>query len=200
MNFLGHLYFSGKNTDLMHANLYGDFVKGRDLSHFPPIIQAGITLHRTIDNFIDTHPEVLKLNQSFYHDLPKISGVAMDLFFDHLLATYWDEYHPVSLRDFVNAFYKSTIDPLYLPHFSDPYLILFERMKEYDWLYNYQEFNGLKRSCEQLSSRINFENNLFDAPLVFLQNKTRIENVFRIFMNDAIPFFKDYSQKFLSEF
>lgn len=200
MNFLGHLYFSGKNTDLMHANLFGDFVKGRDLSHFPQILEQGFKLHRTIDNFIDTHPVVVKLNQTFYDELPKISGVAMDLFFDHLLAKNWDDYHPVSLREFVDIFYKSQIHPTLFPYFTDVYLIMLERMKKYDWLFNYSEFNGLKRSCEQLSTRINFENNLYNAPSVYLRNENKIEDIFRIYMDDAIPFFRNYSEKFLSEF
>ena len=50
MNFLGHLYFSYDNHALMIANIFGDFVRGKDLSDYPEIIQKGITLHREIDN------------------------------------------------------------------------------------------------------------------------------------------------------
>ena len=51
MNYLGHLYLSGDQKDLMLANLFGDFVKGRDYSYLPQIVQTGVTLHREIDNF-----------------------------------------------------------------------------------------------------------------------------------------------------
>jgi hypothetical protein len=33
MNFLGHLYFSQDHQELMHANLFGDFVKGKHFDH-----------------------------------------------------------------------------------------------------------------------------------------------------------------------
>ena len=48
MNFLGHLYFSGDDHALMAANLYGDFVKGADISRFSPTVQKGITLHLSL--------------------------------------------------------------------------------------------------------------------------------------------------------
>ena len=54
----------------MVSNLYGDFVKGRDYSHYPEIVQKGIYLHRSIDNFIDTHPAVTELRLSIYPKLP----------------------------------------------------------------------------------------------------------------------------------
>ena len=66
MNYLGHLYFSDNDHTLMLANLFGDFVKGKDLSAFQPEIQNGITLHRSIDNYIDSHPEVLRLLKILY--------------------------------------------------------------------------------------------------------------------------------------
>ena len=56
MNFLGHLYFSNNNPELMYANLFGDFVKGKDLSMYSPQVQKGILLHRKIDDYIDNHP------------------------------------------------------------------------------------------------------------------------------------------------
>ena len=39
MNFLGHLYFSHDDLALMQANLFGDFVKGKDLSRYSLKIQ-----------------------------------------------------------------------------------------------------------------------------------------------------------------
>ena len=45
----------------MHANLFGDYVKGSDLSTYSKPVQEGIRLHRQIDSYIDHHPDVLKL-------------------------------------------------------------------------------------------------------------------------------------------
>lgn len=86
MNFLGHLYFSENDTELMLNNLYGDYVKGKNLDAYPLEIQRGILLHRAIDNFIDTNPGVKELFHHLYPSLPKIAGIAVDLYFDHILA------------------------------------------------------------------------------------------------------------------
>jgi acyl carrier protein phosphodiesterase len=76
VNYLGHLFFSKNDTELMLANLYGDFVKGSNLEAYTESVQTGIRLHRSIDNFIDTHPDVLELKRLLYEDLPKVSGIA----------------------------------------------------------------------------------------------------------------------------
>jgi acyl carrier protein phosphodiesterase len=85
MNFLGHLYFSNNNLELMYANLFGDHVKGSDYSHFPEIVQTGISLHRSIDNYIDHHPKVVELMHKLYPELPKVTVIAMTF----SLTTYW---------------------------------------------------------------------------------------------------------------
>src|SRR5690554_7679267 len=69
----------------MLANLFGDFVKGKDYTYLPQIIQDGVGLHRQIDDFVDRHPLVSELRLKLYKELPKIAGIAIDLFFDHLL-------------------------------------------------------------------------------------------------------------------
>jgi acyl carrier protein phosphodiesterase len=78
MNFLGHLYFSGTDKELMLANLFGDFVRGSQHGHFPEVIQQGIKLHRSIDFYIDNHPLVKELKYDLMSELPKVGPVAVD--------------------------------------------------------------------------------------------------------------------------
>lgn len=188
MNFLGHLYFSNNDIELMHANLFGDFVKGSDLSRFSEKIQNGIRLHRNIDQYIDHHPEVLKLMHILYPHLPKVTGLAIDLFFDHLLAANWQDFHAKSLKDFLQDFYSYTIanDPEY----SSEYKQFTQILKEKDWISHYPTRFGLERMCEGVSSRISFKNELVKAPLIFDSHKEIIESTFQLFMADAIPHFK----------
>ena len=79
MNFLGHLYFSNNNLDLMVANLFGDFCKGKSYLSYPIETQRGVLLHREIDSYIDNHAEVLAIRKELYASLPKVSGIAIDL-------------------------------------------------------------------------------------------------------------------------
>lgn len=189
MNFLGHLYFSGQDHELMYANLYGDFVKGKDLSAFPEIVSKGIKLHRSIDNYIDTHPVVRALMRELYSELPRISSIAVDVFFDHLLAKNWEHYSERSLREFTDNFYNYT--PIHRDFYSRDYLFLIDKMKEGDWIYNYQYLQGVQFACKGLSRRISFPNVLDKAPDILQKKRELIERSFETYMKDAIPYFKE---------
>ena len=193
MNFLGHLYFSNNDPQLMIANLFGDFVKGRDLSKYPAHIQKGIILHREIDTYIDYHPVVLNLMHQLYESLPKISGIAVDLYFDHLLAVNWNKYHSTDFDDFIQAFYNTKIESI--EYYSEDFLNMISKMKKMNWLHYYQFQEGLIKSCNGLSRRISFENKLNNAPTIFLSKQKEIEESFELFMNDAIPYLKDFLSK-----
>ncbi|MDX1445879.1 ACP phosphodiesterase [Lishizhenia sp.] len=194
MNFLGHLYFSGNDTELMVANLYGDYVKGNKLHLLPPKIQEGVRLHRSIDNFIDTNPGVKELFHHLYPLLPKIAGIAVDLYFDHLLAKNWKKYHPQDFKDFVNAFYQQTNHLVY--EYSPSFLIMLDYMKKGDWLYNYKNIEGLDSAARGLSRRISFPNDLFKAKEVFIENETLITTHFNSYMQEAVDnFYCPGSQK-----
>ena len=190
MNYLGHLYFSNNDTELMYANLFGDFVKGPNLSMYPDKIRQGIKLHRLIDQYIDEHPVVLDLLHQLYEPLPKIAGIAVDLYFDHILAKKWESYHNIPLEKFVHNFYRHTKD---LEQFDKPmFHFVLSKMKENNWLLNYRDISGLERACKGLSQRISFDNDLAIAPDVYLKNEVHINHAFEEFMKDAIPFFEKY--------
>jgi acyl carrier protein phosphodiesterase len=194
MNFLGHLYLSDNKYDLMLANLFGDFVKGKDYSYLPLIVQKGVKLHREIDDFIDRHPLILEmLNDFLYKDLPKVAGIAIDLYMDHLLAKNWNQFHHIELREFEyrffdyalnpsNQIFKTEKDTYSYPH---EFIVLLEVMHKKSWLSHYQKLDGLRMASTGLSKRISFENNLNEAIEVYQKREKQIENVFFEFMKGA---------------
>lgn len=169
----------------MYANLHGDFVRGKDLSHLPEKLQHGILLHRMIDSYIDHHPKVLELMRRLYAPLPKVAGIAVDLFFDHVLAREWNQFHDLPLDVFVDNFYQSTMEneAFYSPDFK--YMI--SKMKEKNWLYQYQFGYGLMKACNGVSSRISFPNVLHTGYDVFKEYEKDVEQTFFDFMSDARP-------------
>lgn len=183
MNFLGHLYLSDNKRELMLNNLFGDFVKGKDISRYPIEIQQGITLHRKIDNFIDRHPLVLELSHKLFADLPKVSAIAIDLFFDHLLAKNWKKFHSCDLNIFLENFYQSV--NLKSEHYSYEFRFMIEKMIEINWISYYPSIEGLDKACNGVSSRISFPNELKNGKQVFLKFEKEIEAVFYPFMEDA---------------
>jgi len=174
----------------MYANIYGDFVKGSKLSHHPDIIQQGVKLHRCIDSYIDNHSSVLELKRLLTKDLPKISGIAIDLYFDHILAMQWDNYRTDSLNEFTDNFHAHTFKKEH--YINQHFLFLIDKMKSDNWLANYQFPHGLEFACKGLSNRISFSNKLYNAPKIFTTFRPEIEKTFDSFMVDAIPFFRQY--------
>jgi acyl carrier protein phosphodiesterase len=193
MNFLGHLYFSRNDHELMYANLFGDHVKGTHLENYPESIRQGIFLHRSIDHYIDHHPAVIELLHSLYTELPKVAGIAVDLYFDHLLAVNWNKYHSEDLESYLERFY--TYEPTVWQHFPEDFRTFISQMKKYRWMNYYARFEGLEKSSEGVASRISFPNKLKDAPIVFLKYRERIENSFFTYMQDAIPYFEKLNIK-----
>jgi acyl carrier protein phosphodiesterase len=183
MNFLGHLYFSRNDKELMLANLFGDFVRGKDLSYLRHKTQQGVFLHRSIDSYIDNHPAVHDLLQILYKPLPKIAGIAIDLYFDHLLAESWKDFHEEDLADFTQDFYDSA--DLSHDEFTDHFRLLIAKMGEKNWLYQYQFEHELYKACQGVSRRISFENELVNGLDVFHEFRPEIEKTFDIYMRDA---------------
>lgn len=187
MNFLGHLYFSDNKHELMYANLFGDFVKGPDLSEFSPIVKSGIQLHRTIDSYIDHHPKVVQLMHVLYPELPKVTGIAIDLFFDYCLAKNWTKYHDQPLQDFLDQFYN--YQPIHWIEYSDEFKELILQMRKHRWLDHYPTFYGLQKACEGVSRRLSFDNTLKNAHETYLKHEEIINNCFTEYMIDARPYF-----------
>lgn len=174
----------------MYANLHGDFIRGKDFTHLPEKLQQGIHLHRMIDDYIDNHPVVLDLMRKLYEPLPKVAGIAVDLYFDHILAKEWDKFHAQPLDEFIDGFYDTTVENE--EHYSERFKYMIDRMKERNWLYQYQFEYGLMKACQGVSSRISFPNVLDTAHRVFKEHEQDVEKAFFEFMQDAIPHHKEF--------
>ena len=181
----------------MYANIFGDFVKGKDLSQYSQLVQDGIRLHRRIDDYIDHHPIIVELTHHLYKELPKVAGIAVDLYFDYLLAKNWKKYHNSEYMDFVQAFENSKINRDIFQKTEFWHVI--DRMKEGEWLTHTQSIYGLRKSSQGVSNMISFENVLNQAPAVFSKNEARIENAFSLFMKDAIPYFDNYIKENINQ-
>lgn len=152
MNFLGHLYLSGSDPEVIVGNFMGDAVKGRDLSQYGPGIERGLRLHRAIDSFTDTHPMVRQGRERVHAHAGRYASVVMDLFYDHVLAIHWSEYHAEPLRSFARRMYVLLeANEQRMPERTRqmlPFLI------RYDWLSSYATLEGVGRALDGLSRRV----------------------------------------------
>ena len=87
MNYLGHVYLSFEDAEILTGNIIGDYVKGRlALEKYPKGIKAGILLHRKIDAFTDAHPASRRGMLWFREEYGLYSSAIIDTVLDHFLA------------------------------------------------------------------------------------------------------------------
>lgn len=152
MNFLGHLLVSGKDDLTIVGNFMADAVKGRDLSGYSPGLQKGIRMHRQIDMFTDAHPLTLVGRQRLRAHCGKYAGVALDIFYDHVIARRWQELAPVPLPAFAHAMYRMLQANADLMPERTRYML--GHMIRHDWLSSYATIPGIARALQGLSSRV----------------------------------------------
>lgn len=156
MNFLAHLYLSGDNQKIMVGNFIGDFVKGKTpAGKFEDEILKGIELHRGIDAFTDSHPVVLeskvRLRGTYRHYAP----VIVDVFYDHFLARFWNDYHPLPLEQY--AAYAYSVLKNFEAVVPEEVQRLLPYMISGNWLVNYANTEGIRRALAGMSKRSKFD-------------------------------------------
>lgn len=151
MNYLAHLHLGGPAPHQLLGSLYGDFVKGPLDGRWPQAIEAGIRLHRRIDLFTDTHSLVRDARAMFPAARRRVSGILLDLFFDHCLARDWADYAEVPLPAFTGKVYRVLADQAALP---GALARIAPRMAEQDWLGSYREFDTLAAVVGGMSRRL----------------------------------------------
>ena len=139
---MAHIYLSGDSEEITVGNFIGDFVKGNKHQQFPEQVAHGIVLHRRIDSFTDQHAAVRECIQLLRPGYGKYAGIVADVFFDHFLASNWNDYSVDSLRHFTknaHAIFLSNFGllPFRVQQFL-PFLIYHRRLESYAKLENMQ--------------------------------------------------------------
>lgn len=191
MNYLGHAYLSFNSPQILVGNMISDFVKGKDKFVFSGNILKGIMLHRSIDEFTDTHPATKKAMEVFKPYYRLYSGPIMDVLFDYFLANDSNLFDDSSLKRFSQNVYRQLEDNAV--HFPNKFLHMFTYMKTEDWLYNYKYPEGIGKSLYGLVRRATYINESDTAYRLFLQHRDFLNECYEIFFKDVKQFAK---QKF----
>tara|TARA_R110002050_G_scaffold115520_1_gene231683 strand:+ start:54 stop:638 length:585 start_codon:yes stop_codon:yes gene_type:complete len=151
MNFLAHIYLSGKDESIIIGNFIADGIKGKRYQNYPPQIAKGILLHRAIDTFTDAHPIVHQSTARLHKNYSHYSGVIVDILYDHFLAKNWSEYSDEPLDEYVEHFYdllrkNFTILPARIQRMM-PYMIAD------NWLLSYATIEGISSILAQMNVR-----------------------------------------------
>jgi acyl carrier protein phosphodiesterase len=193
MNFLAHAYLSGNNTKILLGNFIADFVKGKQaLAMFEPDVVKGIEFHRAIDEFTDTHPVVQQSKDRLRPTYRHYAAVIVDVFYDHYLSRYWDNYHATPLPQFADDVYQtiSGFDKL-LPTKARhmlPYMI------SENWLVNYGNFNGIARALTGMAKRTPYPSKMDEA----VDDLRKYYDQFKQEFEEFFPVLETHSMRFLN--
>ena len=162
MNFLAHLYLSGNHDQVKLGNFIGDFVKGRNLNEqFPAEIARGIRLHRTIDEYTDTHAIVRESKNRLRLKYRHYAPVIVDVFYDHFLAKNWSVYSDVSLTDYANSTYDLVRRNGHM--LPEQFMHMMKHMMQGNWLVHYATTDGIHQALSGMSRRSRFDSKMDES-------------------------------------
>jgi acyl carrier protein phosphodiesterase len=187
MNLLAHAYLSFNHSDILVGNMISDFVKGRKRLDYSPGVQKGIVLHRQIDAFTDVHEATKKARSFLKPAVGLYSGAFIDVAYDHFLANDVNEFCEDDLYRFAIQTYEIlTANALALPPIFQK---MFPYMKSQNWLYNYENLDGIKRSFEGVARRATYLDSSSEVFDLFQRHYSELHECYRAFF----PFVKAFA-------
>jgi len=180
MNYLAHAYLSFGQPPILVGNMISDFVKGKKQYDYPPMIQKGIRLHRSIDTFTDDHPVTKEMKQVFRPVYGLYAGAFTDIVYDYFLANDQNEFASAAvLEQFSHDTYAILENGLagMPPIFQQ----MFPYMKTHNWLYNYRHRWGIQKSFAGMTRRAKYITESDTAFKIFEDNLPALENSYAEF-------------------
>lgn len=179
MNYLFHLYLSGKDPGILTGNFMGDFVKGPLEGRFPPPLTRGIHLHRRIDSFAQTDPHFTRSRQTLSAHFGLYRGILVDLYYDHFLATSWESLTAEPLPCYLLRARRAVEgNRRHLPErLQDLLPVIFEEM-----IPSYLSVEGVGKALARMSRRITRPNPLADGGEELTRHYLSLQEDFRRFL------------------
>lgn len=186
MNHLLHFLLARDDEDLRLGSLLGDMVKGRVERYDHPGVttrlRTGIQLHRTIDSFSDQHAAVRRSKRRLAPRYGRLSGVLVDVFYDHVLARTWAAHHTASLPAFTQDVYRTLRTNL--PRLPSAVHPLVHAMSHHDWLLAYADIAGIDRALHGMAHRTPIARGIATAAADLAAQYDDFAEDFRAFLPD----------------
>jgi acyl carrier protein phosphodiesterase len=202
MNFLAHLVLSPKETDFISGNIAADFLKGPDRKRVSRGVQNGISMHQFVDQFTDTHALVKTSKDRVKNHFRLLSGVLVDVFYDHFLAKDFENIANISLEEFCEYIYQtlgkniSELPPRLQRFFP---LMVHENI-----LLSYRRMAGVQTALTRINMRMTKKISVRLAMAIFNDRYELLENDFRQYFPCLIDvterYRKDYETFLLPAF
>jgi acyl carrier protein phosphodiesterase len=166
--------------------MISDFVKGKKKFDYPAVIQQGITLHRAIDQFTDSHEATRAAKKIFRADYGLYSGALMDVIYDHFLALDEKEFSEQTLHDFASQVYADLGQ--HARWFPETFALIYPYMSGQNWLYHYRTREGIAKSLHGIVRRAKYLTESQTAYQLFEGHYQLLNELYRQFWKDLKPF------------
>ena len=193
MNYLAHAYLSFHQPEIMVGNMISDFVKGKSRLGYSVGVQTGITLHRLIDDYTDSHLATLQAKTIFQPYYRLYSGALVDVVYDHFLANDHSIFTEASLYQFTQTVYQ-TLEQYHM-QLPPRFLLMLPYMKAENWLYNYRTKEGIGKSIRGLVRRSAYLTDYETAILLLNENYDFLKSCYQLFIKDVKSFAEDQLSK-----
>lgn len=188
MNFLAHIYLSGNNDDVKIGNFIGDYIKGSAFHIYPEKIKQGILLHRFIDSFTDKNTYTIDAKQLFAPKYRKYAGIVIDIIYDHFLATNWNRYSYIELREFIDQFHNLLLKSNdMLPKEVQEFV---PKLIKNDRIYSYKDIDGIRSVLSTMAIYTSLPDHSNFAIQVLENNYEFLKQNFLLFFSDIIYYIK----------
>lgn len=183
MNYLAHSFLTFTDGQIV-GQFLEDFIRNKERFSFPKDIQDGITLHRAIDTYTDSHPAIHEAKKVFAPLVRLYAGAFVDVSMDYFVAndlslhslTEWKS-HSLKVYSVLNAHEQ------WLPENFKKMLI---KMEHDDWLYNYREDWGIKFSIQNVLNKAKYLDKDIPVFEAFLENKKYLQQCYDDFFPDLM--------------
>ncbi|MCD1118581.1 acyl carrier protein phosphodiesterase [Chryseobacterium turcicum] len=187
MNFLAHSFLTFNDGQIV-GQFLEDFIRNKDRYSFPKDIQDGITLHRSIDTFTDSHPAIHEAKKVFSPLVRLYAGAFVDVSMDYFLANDfslnslkgWKE-HSLKVYRVLNEHER---------FLSENFKKMLAKMEHDDWLFNYREDWGIKFSIQNVLNKAKYLDKDIPVFQAFLDNKEVLQKCYDDFFPDLLAHVK----------
>lgn len=194
MNYLAHLYLADRTGTSPAGAILGDHVRGRLEPDTRTGARSGIVLHRRIDHFTDHHTAVQPLLAAFPPGFRRYGGILVDIYFDHLLASRWADWHDEPLPAFAARMTAAT-----RAEWPDGAPFAADRLAHLpEVLVGYADPAGVARALARTDARLRRPSPLTEAMPVLEQHQALMAQQFELFMPSVIRFAQGWVAEHLS--
>ncbi|QKJ86140.1 DUF479 domain-containing protein [Paramixta manurensis] len=177
MNFLAHLHLASLANSSLLGNLMADFVRGNPWDAWSPDIAEGIALHRRVDVYTDTLPEVRQARDLFRPATRRVAPITLDVVWDHFLSLHWDSVQSeISLPVFLANAQSVIVSKL--AGTPERFQNLNRYLWDERWMERYANADYLQRVLQGMASRRPRLAALADSWQDFSDNYQQLEKIF----------------------